>query len=183
MRLGYRRVSTADQSLDRQQLPEIDKMFEEKLSGAKRDRPALAQLVDYAREGDAVVVHSLDRLARDMRDLLAIVERLNVKGASVELLSEGLKFDPAAEADPFAKLQLHMLSAFAEFERSLIRKRQREGIERARAKGVYKGRPLSIDRERVVALHRSGMGAAKVAREVGASRASVYRILGEAGAA
>ncbi len=176
MKIGYRRVSTTDQNLDRQELDGCEKVFEEKLSGANRDRPALRDLIEFAREGDEVIVHSLDRLARDLRDLKGIVDELNEKGVTVEFLQERLRFSPDAE-DPLSKLQLHLMGAFAEFERSMIRKRQAEGIARAKAKGVYKGRKATIDCERVAELHAEGMGATEIAKSLGIGRASVYRVL------
>ncbi|UAB91543.1 recombinase family protein (plasmid) [Ruegeria sp. SCSIO 43209] len=176
MKIGYRRVSTTDQNLDRQELEGCEKIFEEKLSGANRDRPALRDLIDFAREGDEVIVHSLDRLARDLRDLKSIVDELNDKGVTVEFMQERLRFSPDAD-DPLSKLQLHLMGAFAEFERSMIRKRQAEGIARAKAKGVYKGRRATIDREQVAEMHAQGLGATEIAKSLGIGRASVYRVL------
>lgn len=176
MKIGYRRVSTTDQNLDRQELEGCEKVFEEKRSGAKRDRPALNNLIDFAREGDEVIVHSLDRLARDLRDLKSIVDTLNDKGVTVEFLQERLRFSPEAD-DPLSKLQLHLIGAFAEFELSLLRSRQAEGIARAKAKGVYKGRRATIDREQVAELHAEGLGATEIAKTLGIGRASVYRVL------
>ena len=95
-------------------------------------------MIEYAREGDAVVVFSIDRLARDLRDLQDIISTLNDKGVSISFLSERLTFSAEAD-DAFAKLQLQMMGAFAEFERNIIKKRQAEGIAKAKAKGVYKG--------------------------------------------
>lgn len=176
MRIGYRRVSSEDQNLERQELEGCEKVFEEKMSGAKRDRPALKQLIEWAREGDEVVVHSLDRLGRDLRDLQAIVQDLNDKGVSVEFLQERLRFTPEAD-DPLSRLQLQMMGAFAEFERNIIRKRQAEGIARAKAKGVYKGRKPSIDADEVKRLRDEGVGASEIAKHLGIGRASVYRVL------
>lgn len=177
--VGYRRVSSASQSLDRQELVGCDKVFEEKLSGAKRDRPELNRLLDYIRDGDEVRVHSIDRLARDLRDLQSIIEQINDKGATITFLKEQLTFKPSAEADPFAKLQLHLMGAFAEFERSIIRERQREGIARAKERGVYAGRKASIDATQVKQMHEEGLGATAIAKALGIGRASVYRLLGE----
>lgn len=177
--VGYRRVSSASQSLDRQELVGCDKVFEEKLSGAKRDRPELNRLLDYIRDGDEVRVHSIDRLARDLRDLQSIIEQINDKGATITFLKEQLTFKPSAEADPFAKLQLHLIGAFAEFERSIIRERQREGIARAKERGVYAGRKASIDATQVKQMHEEGLGATAIAKALGIGRASVYRLLGE----
>ena len=177
MKIGYRRVSSTEQNLDRQDLGQIDKMFEEKVSGATtKDRPALLDLIDFAREGDEVVVWSIDRIARDLRDLQTIIQTLTDKKASITFLSEKLTFS-ASSNDPFAKLQLHLMGAFAEFERSIIRKRQAEGIAKAKAKGIYKGRKATIDASNIVSMKERGIGASQIAREMGISRVSVYRAL------
>lgn len=179
MRIGYRRVSSQDQNLDRQQLDACEKVFEEKASAGKgSDRPALDALLDFAREGDEVVVHSIDRLARDLADLQRLLEHLNAKGVTVSFLSERLTFS-AAQDDPFARLQLHLLGAFSQFERAIIRKRQAEGIAKAKAKGVYRGRKASIDPSQVKELNRAGLGATAIAERLGIGRASVYRLLAE----
>ena len=177
--VGYRRVSSASQSLDRQELEGCDKVFEEKITGAKRDRPELNRMLDYIRDGDEVHVHSIDRLARDLRDLQSIIEQINDKDATITFIKEKLTFKPSAQADPFAKLQLHLMGAFAEFERSIIRERQREGIARAKERGVYAGRKASIDVEKVKSLHASGVGASEIANALGIGRASVYRLLSQ----
>ena len=177
--VGYRRVSSASQSLDRQELEGCDKVFEEKITGAKRDRPELNRMLDYIREGDEVRVHSIDRLARDLRDLQSIIEQINDKDATITFIKEKLTFKPSAKADPFAKLQLHLMGAFAEFERSIIRERQREGIARAKERGVYAGRKTSIDVDKVKSLHASGVGASEIAKALGIGRASVYRLLSQ----
>ena len=176
---GYRRVSSASQSLNRQELEGCDKVFEEKITGAKRDRPELNRMLDYIREGDEVRVHSIDRLARDLRDLQSIIEQINDKDATIRFIKEKLTFKPSAQADPFAKLQLHLMGAFAEFERSIIRERQREGIARAKERGVYAGRKTSIDVDKVKSLHASGVGASEIAKALGIGRASVYRLLSQ----
>ncbi|WP_341223958.1 recombinase family protein [Loktanella salsilacus] len=177
MRIGYRRVSTVDQNLDRQDLGSVDKLFEEKLSGATaKDRPALQQLLEFAREGDEVIVWSIDRMARDLRDLQAIIQTLTDKQVSVLFLTENLSFS-ASSSDPFAKLQLQLLGAFSEFERSIIRKRQQEGILKAKERGVYKGRKPMIDPLKVQELRSGGMGVSSIAAALKISRVSVYRAL------
>lgn len=177
MRIGYRRVSSSEQNLDRQELPDCEKVFEEKASAGRGvQREALAALIDFAREGDEVVVWSIDRLARDLGDLQGILERLNAKGVSVSFLSERLTFS-ASQDDPFARLQLHLLGAFSQFERSLIRKRQAEGIAKAKVRGAYKGRAPTIDPSQVRSLHEAGLGASAIADRLGIARASVYRLL------
>lgn len=177
--IGYRRVSTADQNLDRQDLGQCDEVFEEKLSGkSASDRPALQEMIKYARKGDSVIVHSIDRMARDLRDLQEIVDQLNSKGVTVTFNSERLTFDPSAN-DALAKLQLQMMGAFAEFERNIIKKRQLEGIAKAKERGVYAnhGRKPSIDREKVHKLRAEGLSTYKIAEKMSISRMSVHRIL------
>ena len=175
--IGYKRVSTVDQNLDRQDLGDVDKVFEEKLSGkSASDRPALQELIGYARDGDTVVVHSIDRLARDLRDLQDNIQTLNDKGVAISFLSERLTFSADAD-DAFAKLQLQMMGAFAEFERNIIRKRQAEGIAVAKAKGVYKGGKKRINRDKVHQLKADGLSTYKIADAMGVSRMSVHRIL------
>lgn len=175
MRLGYRRVSSEDQSFARQDLSDCEKIFEEKAS-ALGERQALDALIAFSRAGDEVYVHAIDRLARSLRDLQDILQCFSDKGVGVRFLSEGLVFPPQAE-DPLTKLQLQMMGAFAEFERSLLRQRQAEGIAKAKARGVYKGRPAKIEVSRIYALKREGLGAAQIARQMGISRATVYRAL------
>ena len=169
MKIGYRRVSSEGQNLDRQDLSHCDKLFEEKVSGAKRDREALAQMMDFAREGDEVIVWSIDRLARDLRDLQDIIQRLNDKGVSVSFLKEKLVFSGDAE-DAFARLQLQMMGAFAEFERNIIRQRQAEGIARAKERGVYKGRAKFVSDGKIVALKAKGYKVTEIAEELGINR-------------
>ena len=175
MKIGYRRVSSEGQNLDRQDFV-CDKMFEEKVSGAKRDRDALTAMIEFAREGDEVVVWSIDRLARDLRDLQEIIQRLNDKGVSVSFLKEKLEFSGDAE-DAFARLQLQMMGAFAEFERNIIRQRQAEGIARAKERGVYKGRAKSVSDGKIVALKAKGYKVTEIAEELGINRITVYRAL------
>lgn len=180
MRVAYRRVSTTEQNLDRQlvDMPDIEKVFEDKLTGASRDRPGLMEMMAFCRDGDCIVVHALDRLGRDIRDLLNIVEELNAKGVAVEFASERLKFSND-DNDPLAKLQLHMLAAFAQWERTISKTRQAEGIARAKANHPekYRGRPVRIDYDQIKAMHAQGVGATEIARKIGIGRASVYRAL------
>lgn len=175
MKIGYRRVSSEGQNLDRQDLV-CDKLFEEKVSGAKRDREALSAMIEFAREGDEVIVWSIDRLARDLRDLQDIIQRLNDKGVSVSFLKEKLVFSGEAD-DAFARLQLQMMGAFAEFERNIIRQRQAEGIARAKARGVYKGRRKTIDENRIRTMKADGHSVTEISEVLGVSRMTVYRSL------
>jgi DNA invertase Pin-like site-specific DNA recombinase len=180
MKVGYRRVSSFDQNLDRQLdgVDGIDKVFEEKISGARSDRPALREMIAFVRAGDTVVIHSLDRLGRDIRDLLNIVEELNAKDVVVEFMSERLRFGRDDE-DPLARLQLHMLAAFAQWERTISKRRQAEGIARVKAAHPekYRGRPAKIDQAAIIDLREKGIGPTEIARKLGIGRASVYRAL------
>ena len=178
MKVGYRRVSTEDQNLDRQELGEVERTFEEKISGKNTEREALQEMIAFVRDGDEVLVHSIDRLARDLRDLQNIIQKLNDKGVSISFLSERLSFS-ANTSDPFAKLQLQIIGSVAEFERNIIRKRQAEGIAKAKAKGVYKGRKKTIDDRRIYELSDIGMSQNQIANEMGITRISVYRYLKE----
>lgn len=133
-------------------------------------------MIEFAREGDEIIVWSIDRMARDLRDLQTIIQSFLDKNVSITFLSENLTFS-ASSNDPFAKLQLHLMGAFAEFERSIIRKRQAEGIAKAKARGVYRGRKATIDANKIIELKQQGMGPTKIATEMGISRISVYRAL------
>lgn len=178
MKVGYRRVSTEEQNLDRQELGDVERVFEEKISGKNTDRLALQEMIAFVRDGDEVLVYSIDRLARDLRDLQNIIQTLNDKGVSISFISERLTFS-ANTNDPFAKLQLQIIGSVAEFERSIIRKRQAEGIAKAKAKGVYKGRKKTIDEKRIYQLADEGMSQNQIAAEMNITRISVYRYLKE----
>lgn len=175
-RVGYQRVSTVDQNTERQlDGIEVDRTFTDKASGKSTDRPALAEALRYLRQGDTFIVHSMDRLARNVEDLRRIVRELTAAGVRVEFLKEGLTF--TGDDSPMNNLLLTMLGAVAEFERSLILERQREGIALAKAKGVYKGRKAKLDEGQAEALRarlRAGESPSKLASEYGISRQSVY---------
>jgi len=178
-RIGYVRVSSLDQNPDRQleQIP-VDRTFTDKASGKDVARPQLDTLLRFAREGDTVVVHSMDRLARNLDDLRRLVQLLTGRGIRVEFVKEQLTF--TGEDSPMATLLLSVMGAFAEFERALIRERQREGIALAKQRGVYRGRKKALSavqqaemRQRVAA----GEKKAQVAREFGISRETLYQYL------
>lgn len=176
--VGYVRVSTLDQNTERQlDGIEVDKRFEDKASGKDTARPALTEALGYVRDGDTLVVHSMDRLARSLEDLRRTVRELTARGVRVHFVKENLTF--TGDDSPMSTLLLSMLGAVAEFERSMIRERQREGIELAKAKGVYKGRkPALTDEQTVEVLERlaGGEHPADLAREFGVSRATVYNV-------
>src|SRR5579863_326588 len=152
-RVGYIRVSSLDQNEQRQlEGVQVDKKFTDKASGKDMNRPQLRAALDYLREGDVLVVHSMDRLARNLDDLRKIVMELTGLGVVVEFVKEHLTF--TSEDNAMSKLLLSVMGAFAEFERSLIKERQREGIALAKKAGVYKGRKRSLDPNRVKDLCR-----------------------------
>lgn len=176
---GYVRVSTLDQNTIRQlDGVQLDRVFTDQASGKDQYRPQLEVLIDFARDGDTVLVHSMDRLARNLEDLRAIVRRLNDKKVKVAFVKENLTF--TGEDTAMATFLLSVMGAFAEFERALIRERQREGITLAKKAGVYKGRGKMLDSEQAAALiRRAAAGEAKavLAREFGVSRQTVYQYL------
>jgi DNA invertase Pin-like site-specific DNA recombinase len=176
-RVGYIRVSTLDQNTERQlDWQELDKVFTDKASGKDTKRPQLQAALDYLREGDILVVHSMDRLARNLDDLRRIVLGLTSKGVLVEFVKERLTF--TGEDSAMSQLLLSVMGAFAEFERSLIRERQREGIALAKKAGVYKGRKPSLTDEQAQRLRAritAGEKKAALAREFGISRETVYQ--------
>jgi DNA invertase Pin-like site-specific DNA recombinase len=178
-RIGYVRVSTLDQNDQRQLEGQVlDQVFTDQASGKNTQRPKLEELIRFARAGDTVVVHSMDRLARNLDDLRSVVQTLTGKGTRVEFAKEGLVF--TGEDSPMANLMLSVMGAFAEFERSLIKERQREGIALAKTRGVYKGRKRKLDPEKVaemVAQAAAGIPKAQLAREYGLSRETVYQYL------
>jgi DNA invertase Pin-like site-specific DNA recombinase len=178
MLVGYARVSSVGQSLDIQiealTQAGCEKMFAEKVSGrSTRDRDQLMQALDFVRHGDTLVVTRLDRLARSVSDLHQIIEKLARKGVAFKCLNQsGVDTDTST-----GRLMLAMLAAVAQFENDIRAERQREGIEKAKSEGKYLGRKRSVDVAKVCELHRTGMGAAAIARELGIGRASVYRAL------
>lgn len=176
MRVGYRRVSTVEQNLDRQDLGAVEKVFEDKASGKNADREHLQEMLSFVRNGDEVVVYSIDRLARDLRDLQSIITQLNDKGVSIEFLSERLVFSGRSD-DAFAKLQLQMMGAFAEFERNIIRKRQAEGIAKAKQRGVYENRKRTkkVSDARILKLKEEGLNNTEIGEYLGISRMTVHR--------
>ena len=146
--VGYIRVSTFEQNTDRQlEGIHVDKLFTEKVSGKNTERPKLQALLEYVRDGDTVIVHSLDRLARNLDDLRGIVQELTGKGIKVQFVKESLIF--IGDDNPMSMLLLNVMGAFAEFERSLILERQREGIAIAKQKGLYKGRKPSLNPDQI----------------------------------
>ena len=175
-RVGYQRVSSVGQNTERQlDGVDLDKTFTDHASGKSTDRPELARALDYVREGDTLVVHSMDRLARNLEDLRRVVRELTAKGVAVEFVTERLTF--TGDDSPMSTLLLSMLGAVAEFERSMIRERQLEGIAIAKTKGKYKGRKPALTEDQADELTKrlvAGEPVAALAREYGVSRQSVY---------
>lgn len=178
-RIGYIRVSTLDQNPDRQlEGVQVSKVFIDKASGKDTQRPQLEALLSYVREGDTLVVHSMDRLARNLDDLRRIVQQLTGRGVRIEFVKEVLTF--TGEDSPMANLLLSVMGAFAEFERALIRERQREGVSLAKQRGVYRGRKKALSESRIEELLRrieNREPKAGLAREFGISRATLYEYL------
>jgi DNA invertase Pin-like site-specific DNA recombinase len=178
-KIGYVRVSGLDQKTDRQLDGEdLDKVFTDKASGKDTHRPQLQAALDYIREGDELVVHSMDRLARNLDDLRRMVQDLTKKGVHVRFVKENLTF--TGEDSPMSNLLLSLLGAVAEFERSMIRERQREGIALAKKAGVYKGRKPSLTKEQVTEIRRrakAGEQKTGLALEYGVSRQTLYTAL------
>ena len=177
--VGYVRVSTLDQNAGRQleQMKDenADVIFEDHISGKSLERPELEKLLKHIRKGDTVVVHSMDRLARNLTDLRQLVDELTDRGVAVEFVKEHLTF--TGEDSPMANLLLSMLGAVAEFERALILERQREGIALAKAAGKYRGGQFKLTDERASELRRratAGENKAALAREFCISRQSLY---------
>ncbi|MGF6887022.1 DNA invertase Pin-like site-specific DNA recombinase [Nocardia sp. GAS34] len=179
MRVGYIRVGTVDQNAVRQlDGIEVERTFTDKASGKDTARPQLDELIAYVRDGDTVLVHSMDRLARNLDDLRRLVRILTGKGVRVEFVKENLTF--TGEDSPMATLLLSVMGAFAEFERALILERQREGIAAAKTRGVYTGRKPALTDEQAGRLReRAAAGERKsvLAKEFGISRETVYSYL------
>ncbi len=178
---GYARVSTADQDLGIQiaalEAAGATMIRSEKISGTSTaGREQLRLLLDFIREGDTLVVTRIDRLARSVSDLYAIVNELETKKASIKATEQSIDTSTAA-----GRAFLGMLAIFASFETEIRRERQMEGISKAKAEGKYKGQPPSIDRDAIIELKARGAGVAEICRLQGCSRASVYRILTETG--
>ena len=176
-RVGYTRVSTLDQKTDRQlDGVEVDRVFADHVSGKDLHRPQLTAMLQFVRDGDTVVVHSMDRLARNLDDLRATVRGLTARGVQVQFVKEQLTF--TGEDTAMATLLLSVMGAFA--ERALIRERQREGIALAKQRGAYRGRRKALTAEQVSKLHAgaaAGRAKADLAREFGISRENVYQYL------
>lgn len=183
MKVGYIRVSTLTQNTVRQlDGIEVEKLFIEHSSGKTVERPVLRECISFVREGDTLIVHSMDRLARNLIDLRNIVETLNLKGVMVQFVKENLTFD-GKNKNPMSNLMLSLMGAFAEFERELILERQKEGIELAKQRNVYGGRPKKLsetEEEQVLAQLEYNKNMKEVGKRFGISGVTVWRIMNRA---
>lgn len=177
--IGYKRVSSVGQNTVRQlDGLTFDEVFEDKVSGKDTNRPELQAMLKHARKGDVVVVHSMDRLARNIDDLRTLVKELTGRRVNVQFIKENLIF--TGEDSPMSNLLLNLLGAVAELERELLKDRQREGVQIAKSLGKYKGRPQSMTPERIAEIKRrveSNEKKSSIARDLGISRETVYHYL------
>ena len=180
MIVGYARVSSIDQNLDRQttQLNAhgVQRLITDKMSGKDLHRPGLDTLKEEVKPGDTVIVVSMDRLSRSLQDLLGAVNFFSDKGVKIKFLKENIEITPG-NASPISKLLLGIMGAVAEFERNLIRERQREGIELAKKRGVYTGRtPVSLEKVAEVEQKVSeGIPIIKACKQAGIGRTTFYK--------
>lgn len=180
--VGYIRVSSVGQNTARQEDEltsyRLDRTFIDTASGKDVSRPQLQDAIAYLRSGDTLIVHSMDRLARNLDDLRNVVRVLTGKGVKVQFIKEGLTF--TGDDSPMSTLLLSVMGAFAEFERSLIKERQREGIELAKQRGVYKGRKPSLKesmRPEVMSRVAAKVSKSQIAKDYGVSRETLYKFL------
>jgi len=180
--IAYIRVSSDGQNIDRQQdslsqAVALNKLYIDKISGASKDRPQLTACLEYLREGDTLHIHSIDRLARSLRDLQEIVDTLVKRSVTVIFHTERLTF--TSEENPVSTMMLQMLGMIAQFERTLTRKRQREGIDSAKARGKHCGRPkLDMTRRtEAIELSKQGLNISQIAKAMKISRPSVSKLL------
>ena len=182
-KVGYIRVSALDQNPDRQlEGILLDRKFIDKFTGKVLDRPALNEMVQYIREGDRIYVHSMDRLARNLLDLKNVVKQITEKKAEIQFLKENLIF--TGDDSPMSILLLSMMGAFAEFEVSLIRERQREGIRLARERGVYIGRRKVFNEQQIEEIRRldeEGYRKKEICERFNVSRGCIYKYLKKPG--
>lgn len=178
-KIGYIRVSSTDQNTERQlDGLTLDRTFTDKVSGKSTDRPQLQEMLCFVKEGDHLYVHSMDRLARNLIDLRQMVQELTKRGVRITFVKEGLTFN--GEDAAMSVLLLSVMGAVAEFERSIIKERQAEGIRIARQKGVYKGRKAALTDEQIEAVRlkvAAGIPKAKIAREYKCSRETIYKFI------
>lgn len=182
MIFNYIRVSTALQNTDRQLVGiACDREYMDKLSGKDTNRPQLQAMIDNLREGDIVNVHSMDRLARNVQDLLALIDTIINKGAKIKFHKENLTFEANKKTDAFQKLMLTLLGAVSEFEREIILERQREGIAIAKQKGKYKGGQKKLSEEQIkeirALVEENKLPITEIARQYKITRQTVYNLM------
>lgn len=183
MHIGYKRVSTGDQSTARQLTGiELERVYEDKASGSTKDRPELNRCLDALREGDTLHVHAVDRLSRSMRDLLDIVDTVLKAKANLIIYSPRLEFSSQSE-DYLQTFQLQLFGIVGQLERAMCRQRQREGITHARVNGTKTGKPFGnqpLDmtrRDEAIELSKQGNNISQIALAMKLSRASIYKLL------
>jgi DNA invertase Pin-like site-specific DNA recombinase len=177
--IGYARVSTTDQNtgtqVQRLKTAGCDIIREERASGKSREgRTELGTILSFIRPGDVLAVVKLDRLGRSTRDVLNLVHELEAKGAALRVLEPDVSTD-----GPMGKAMLTVFGMVAEMELGFIKERQRAGIEKAKAEGVYKGRPVSLDHKKIKTLYDQGIGATELAKTMGCSRSAIYKVLNQ----
>jgi len=176
--IAYIRVSSKGQNTNRQlEDMTFDRVFEEKISGATKDRPELTACIAYLRTGDVLHVHSIDRLARSLRDLQEIIDSLVSKGVIINFHTENLTF--GIKEDALSTMTLQLLGSFAQFERSITKKRQREGIDSAKARGIHLGRrPLDLSLSiKAQELKQEGYSVTEISKTMNLSRPSIYKLI------
>lgn len=182
--IGYVRVSSVDQNEQRQLIDvKLDITFIDKVSGKDTNRPKLIELMNYARAGDIIHVHSIDRLARNLMDLKNIIDTLVEKEVNVKFYKENLYFSKSSN-NPMDNLLLSILGAFAEFERSIIKERQKEGIRLAKEKDTYRGRMPLLTKTEVIQAKKDQerkIPITVISKKLGVSRMTMYRYLNDAG--
>lgn len=176
MEIGYIRVSTIEQNTARQlDGMKLDKIYTDKCSGKDKNRPQLNIMLEHLRDGDTVHVHDISRMARNVGDLLELVESLRNRGVTLKFHKENMTFTPDKN-DPMQELMLTMLGGIYQFERSMMLERQREGIAIAKKEGKYKGRPQSVDREKIAKLLQEGVSIRKTAAQLNISPSTVQTV-------
>ena len=180
MMFNYLRVSTVIQNTERQLVDvPCDRLYEDKLSGKDKNRPEFQSMMNNIRSGDVINVHSLDRVGRNTKDILEIVQLIKDKGCVIHFHKENLKFD-GTKTDMYSELLLTILAGFSEFERNIILERQREGIAIAKEKGVYKGRKSKLTKEQINEMKmdfENGLAKTEIAKRYGVTRAYVYQLV------
>jgi len=180
MMFNYKRVSTVIQNTERQlQDVPCDRLYEDKLSGKDTNRPEFQTMMNNLRFGDVINVHSLDRVGRNTKDILEIVQQVKDKGCVIHFHKENLKFD-GTKTDMYSELLLTILAGFSAFERNIILERQREGIAIAKEKGVYKGRKSKLTKEQINTMKmdfENGLAKTEIAKKYGVTRAYVYQLV------